>query len=202
MYCYRILTIVAACLCMFTTLHAASGPERSLPGRIQPAPGEQMGIGDAGPIATLPDTVSVVPSPDRVATSSHARDHVAPAARIHAPLQKLLRRDRQTSHPAQDPTTQRHGWISWVALTAGVLSIAAMLTAILVGILLWEYLPVLVLIWALGAIIASVFGAVALGILTIKHRRIGIAGFVLGVSSLALPFLILIGLIFYAIMTE
>lgn len=186
---------------MFTTLQAVSGPERSLPDRIPPMPGELMGIGDGGPGKNMPDTSSVVPSPRRAVTSGPSRNHAAPVARIDTGLQHL-RGERHASRPAQDPASLRHGWVSWVAFGAGVTSIAAMLTAILVGIILWEYVAFLVLIWVVGALIASVFGAVALGVLTIKYRSVGIAGFIMGVSAFALPFLILIGLIVYGIVAQ
>lgn len=196
MYLPRILIFAVACLLMTLSANGASGPERSPLGRMAMPAGQQPYLGEAGPADVEPAVTPTLATPIEATVS--ADRHSPKPSKTTTTAKSAVAKRLLAPRPAQDPAQLRRGWVSWAAFVSGVISLAAMLTAYVVAIFIWEYFAIFTVIWLLGALLSLVLGCIVLCSPRVNHRRIGTAGFILGVTALALPFLLLLGLIVYA----
>lgn len=138
-------------------------------------------MGDAGPVAEHAPSSSIglvavpVPAEGRATVT-------APATRRAVSSTRPSRGLRQA-----DERPRTRGWVGWVALGLGLVTLGLQAAVILIGIYLWYFASGLLLLALATGILAIIFGALSIDDRRSKAFTPGQVGFILAVFSFVWP---------------
>lgn len=175
----KVLMTLAACFLFCLSAFAAAEPVHQ--GRAATAPLPHIPMGDAGPVAEPAPSSSV----DVVAVPVPAKDSTVRT-------EQRVRRSISSTRPSRglrqaDERPRTRGWVGWVALGLGLVTLGLQAAVILIGIYLWYFASGLLLLALATGILAIIFGALSIDDRRSKAFTPGQVGFILAVFSFVWP---------------
>lgn len=187
---HKAFLTLAACFLICLSAFAAAEPVHQ--GRATTTPSPHIPMGDAGPVAEHAPSSSI----DLVAVPVPSKDSTTVK-------EQGVRRSRSGTHPSRglrqaDERPRTRGWIGWVALGLGVVTLGLQASVILVAYYLGGFAAGLLLTAIATGILAIIFGSLGLGDRPSKAYQLGKVGFILGVFSFLWPIAALVVLLLMA----